>query len=268
MVEIINIESNLEMIREALDSLNQKLDFNSTKLKLADNHGNVNIMEFIDLKKQLDKLYDARQYELTAKNCLHILGHIPGRLEMIKENLTDRFEELIKIIDILQESNKEYHDELELKESELSEANSRIKELIEERTNDRFENLQTQITNLTTLLVNGKSIQKPEQEKDSPSKYFQELPTPVSSDIIEPETPTTNPDRQKAHSDVLEMMKGEGLYPLHKSDFIEAKEKYLALWEFTHASYPSLKYEDYPRSIDRLDEYKDYDDDYLDVVRD
>lgn len=275
MEQIIDIEANLERIKEFFESYGNKLDFNSTKVRITDENGNIETLEFKEAKKRLDMYCNSYKYPLVAENCLFILGAIPGRLEMIKEKIDESFEELVKIIDTQNQVIDQLKDEIELKESDIKELEDKIELMKEEHQNNRFDNMQNQINTLMMQLM-GRNAPNNSQnnvnfEGKHPNDYFnEEIETPIGDDIDEDSEPLSVPNPnsnvQKAHDEVLELIKGEGLYPLHKVNPDLAKDKYIEFWTYVMMRH-NLDENDYPSFVDNLEDFSEEEDNYLDKVR-
>ncbi len=268
MEQIINIEANIERIKEFLENYLSKLDFNSAKIRITDENGNIDTLEFKDAKAKLDKYYYAYKYPLVAENCLFLLGSIPGRLDIIREKIDESFEELIKIIDVQNQAIEEFQEELSMKESEIKELQDKIDFMKEETQNNKIDNLQNQINSLmTTLIGNNKTQNNSNFEGKHPTEYFTEdIETPIGDDDFDSlSVSEPNDNLQEAHNDVLELIKADGLYPLHKINPEQAKEKYLEYWTYVMMKH-NLDESEYPSFIDNLEKYQDKDENYLDKV--
>jgi len=265
--KIIDIEGNLERIKEFFEFSANKLDFNSTKIKIKDEWGAEEIIEFKEAMKKLVTYYQNRKYPLVGENALFVLNSIPGRLYDVKEKLDESFEELVKMLDVQNQAIEELQEELQLKEGELKEKDDKIDMLREEMQNNKFEQMQQQINNLTMSLINPKSLHS--MPHKSPDSYFtEEIETPIGDDEPAVQINPINdiPKIQQAHDEILEIMRGEGLYPLHKAEDLQrARETYIEMWSYVIPRY-GLDENDYPSFIDSLHSYKDKDDDYLDNV--
>lgn len=268
--QILNIEANLERIKEFFEFSANKLDFNSTKVKVKNEWESEEILEFKDAMNKLVGFYKNRKFPLVADNSIFILNSIPGRLHEVKEKLDQSFEELIKMIDVQTQAIEELQEEIQVKEGEVKELNDKIQMLREEMQNNKFGQMQNQINNLTQHLLGGKPAQLPITKQ--PESYFtDEIDEGIGEDDDIPAV-KIKPLKsqvskvQLAHDEILNEMKREGLYPLHKvSDIQGAKEMYLGMWALVIPRY-GLSEDDYPSFIDNLGSYKHEEDDFLDNV--
>lgn len=261
MESIINIDANVKRIKEFFEFSSSKLDFNNSKVKLVDELGNLSQYDFQEAKKILDVYYKSHKYPLVAQNSLFILGAIPERLQLVNEKLTESFEELIKLLDIQNQSMEELEDEIALRDSEIKDLELKLEILKQDTTNDKFNILQSQMNSFMSALIgnNNNNLQK---NSKFPSDYFTEN---IETQTEEENISINESNIQKTHNDVLNHIKEENLYPLHKINPDLAKIKYKELWMFLSPKY-DLNEEDYPKFIDNLSDYSDKDDDYLDEV--
>lgn len=262
----VDVEAKLERIKEFRDYSSTKLDLQNQKITLfTDELGNTtNPLSFTEGINEIATMHKNRLFELSSLNGIRILNEIPGRMLDVKEKLDQKFEDLLELVDELNDAIENLKDEVSSKEAELKDAHDMAQQLREEMNNNKFDILQNQINNLTTTLMQ-QNTQTTQQQK-SPDSYFQEdIEKQPVGELIE-EDSSKKQEIQSCHEEIIELMKGEGLYPLHKIDTKRAKETYLEMWGFVIPNYSNLSEKDYPEFIDNLEDYSNEEENYLDFV--
>ncbi len=263
--EILNPEETKKMILGRWEYLIEKLDISDRKLSITDFYGNNLLYTFEYAKKTLDKWYQEEKYPIVCQNALSIIGSFPIELRKIKEELIPIFEDIMQLYHKMYLAIKNQEEELSLKSEELQQALDKYQELKDTINKDQFQYLNSKIDMLSNMLI-GKT-QTPELKNTE--KYFKETTkSPLQEEDDEPMDVQQIDKRQLHHSKVLQLMKDEKMYPLHKQPNPEQiKEQYKNFWIFD-CNQHNLDIDDYPKSIDRLEEYQNEPDNYLDIVRD
>lgn len=262
----VDVDAKLERIKEFMEFSAGKLNLENTKINLIlDEIGNQSEpCSFPEGLAQIVDMHKNRMFEISSVNGIRILNDMPKRLLDVKEKLDQKFEDLLELVDEQNDVIENLKDEVSLKETEVKEAQDRVEALKEEINNNKFDTLQNQINNLTNTIMQQNF--KGTQEKH-PDSYFSDPIEAPAGEPIEEETKDSKKENiQKCHEEILGLMKGEGLYPLHKVDVNRAKETYQEMWGFVIPNYPELTLEDYPSFIDNLEDFANEDDNYLDSV--
>ena len=132
--QIIDIEANIERIKEFMDFSASKLDFTNIKITLVvDDFGNLSEpCSYMDGINQIVSMHKNHLLEVSSANGIRLLNEMPKKMLDLKEKLDQSFEELIKIVDVQNEAIEGLKDELAEKESEIKDRDDKIEMLKEE----------------------------------------------------------------------------------------------------------------------------------------
>jgi hypothetical protein len=265
--EILNPESTVEDVKEHLSFLVEALDFNSSNVSYCDSQGNQITDNFLAVKRDLDQMYGNRFYERVSQNCLFILGSIPSRLKLIQEKIKLNSEYLYSEIGKLLEANEQLAEELSERESELKLAQEKLLDQEKESINSKFEALQSQMLALQSQMFTKPQANSSDSLAKSPTSYFNDpIIEPIGEEVRISESTEKFDLINQVHLEILELLKSENLYPIHKIDPESAKKKYLEYWELSILNHSDLSIQDCPSFIESLELYVDKADNYFDTI--
>ncbi len=269
MTKILNPDETIEIVQQSMNYNKQNLDLANMKIEIFNEHKITTQMSFKKAIEELSKWCGPRyngKISLVCRNLFDILFQIKQNLDISKKHIDSGMIELVKLSKDLEQAFAEQENLITDLEQDLERKQIVIDTLKEDKTDSKIRTLEGQVKTLQLALM-GKShtdisdIIDDSEQLEQESEEIIEKPTNESQ---ESENMSKRQRLSQAHKDMINIMQGEGMYPLHKQPFLEqVKDKYIELWEFIA---PKYRLEEYPIMIDNLEKFKDKPDDYLDDI--
>jgi hypothetical protein len=267
--EIINIDNEIESVNEAINYANTQIDLSSIEIKIFDQYKRE---EKTSLKNAIEKLVKWQGggkglNVLVCENLFSIIHQIKINMDSTRKIVMDKTIELVELVEKCNEANEQLREEIAELEKELEIKNNVIDKIKDDKNKSVLDSMQNQINTLTSI-ISGK------QPAINPDKWFEEDAEEEKPDYsafdVEEEKPKKLDKKiriAEAHKQMIEIMKGEDMYPMHTHEFPDdVRAKYVELWGFLCPRH-NLSPDDYPKMLDRLEEYAEMPDNYLDEVR-
>lgn len=278
------------VIERAKDFFNRSLSnlvLDNLEIDWKDLNEKVITIDFPDFFKHCQKKYEQRKYQEVAKNTYGIIKNLYRELKTIKKELEADFRDLVREVDNMDQYLQNYETDIENLNAEIIRKNSEITDLKEQLRQIEVKNINQRIDTMHMMLMgiaSGKGIpheyfddkvlQNVAEVNNIPKQELQnhfvdsdkKVEEVKEEEITESENKEPKKVRlQKCHEQILEYLKEEELYPIHKINPTEASSYYRNVWENLYFQY-DLQEADLPEFIDFLEYYKDKPDEYLDVL--
>ena len=269
MTEILNVDDNLNKIKEAIEFNSKRLNLSQTETTIIDQNG---MNKTFPHKKAIEELFKLAgsgrmngHISVVCKNLFKIISDIEIRMNTASKKIEEKIIDLVEIIEKVSQSNEQLEDELLELEKNNEILNIKLETLQEDRHRTEIDDLKSQIKLLTLNAMGTNNIEN-QIEENNPDSYFDINSNNNNNSIIEDKISNINIEKKKkqsiAHQKMLEILKEENLLPIHKIDIKEAKHLYLENWQYI-APACGLDENDYPIFINNLERYKNKPDDYF-----
>lgn len=263
--QIRDTQALAERIERFVDTTLNKLDIDSKQIDFVDQDNKQQRKEFQAFIKWCREQANQLNYEVVAVALAGVFLTLPEYLSIIKNDLQFNIHQIVQHIDDISEALEQKELYIEQLESDLMGAQKEIMALKDEMKTSQLNNMQRQLDQMAQFLMKGGQM---------PETYFDERlnenvakvhglelkklpPEPIKEDKSE--------KIQNAHEEVIDYLKTSELIPLHKINPDSAKLNYKVIWENIAPRY-DLSNKDMPWFIDKLEEFYDMPDEYLDVV--
>jgi len=233
-------------------------------------------ISFPELKILSQKKYKERRFQEIADNMIPYWDVLQKELIRVKSELETNFADIVREFDNMDQYLQNYEQDIVELNEKIEIKDKIIEDLKTQLAESKYNALNEKINMLQMTLISVA------QGKKLPHEYFDEnIIQNVKEENKIPNEPIMTPGiklpvsapiedskkirLQKCHEEILGWIKKDEIYPLHKVNTLEAKSYYISAWDNICFKY-DLEEKDRPTFINKLDSYKDLDDNALDFL--